>query len=401
MENFNNIPNSGTYGAAIALINANFQLTKQQLERLEYSREGFCGMYDTQSALQSAYPSPTSGSFAYVGTSFPMAVYKSNGGTWYDSGQTYDGGSIDLTQYASASDLSSLEGVVNSLKSSGYLFGGVASPSLMPDTISGIKKFYIAWTAGSYSRYGGYTLGDGELAVLAYNGSTWTNSKTDIVAKSIVADAYDDEPTEDSDNLLSSGAIFDALGGLKQELEDDISAIDLTFQSGESISDVAIMQELGDSVSSIPSQKVVKDAVFNTIDISDIDTMDAATLSPFRTANTQARYMVTHTVQSVKYKVGILDVLSDSSGHVLTQVLTSHYAIINGQIDTTQHNDNVVNQYYRSVKINGGTLPTDVGVWTSWKLMNDTIINQLQASIASIEQKVDYTETIIYNIISL
>lgn len=401
MENFNNIPNSGTYGAAIALINANFQLTKQQLERLEYSREGFCGMYDTQSALQSAYPSPTAGSFAYVGTSFPMAVYKSNGGTWYDSGQTYDGGSIDLTQYAKDSDLQSLEGVVDSLRASGYIFAGVASPSLIPDTISGTKKFYIAWAAGNYSRYGGYTLSDGELAVLAYNGSTWANSKTDIVAKSIVADAYDDEPTEDSDNLLSSGAIFDALGSLKQELEDDISAIDLTFQSGESISDVAIMQELGDSVSSIPSQKVVKDAVFNTIDISDIDTMDAATLSPFRTANTQARYMVTHTVQSVKYKVGVLDVLSDSSGHVLTQVLTSHYAIINGQIDTTQHNDNVVNQYYRSVKINGGTLPTDVGVWTSWKLMNNTIINQLQASIASIEQKVDYTETIIYNITSL
>ena len=401
MENFNNIPNSGTYGAAIALINANFQLTKQQMERLEYSREGFCGMYDTQSALQSAYPSPTAGSFAYVGTSFPMAVYKSNGGTWYDSGQTYDGGSIDLTQYAKESDLSSLENTVSSLMTSGYIFAGVASPSLIPDTISGTKKFYIAWASGNYSRYGDYTLADGELAVLAYNGSIWTNSKTDIVAKSIVADAYDDEPTEDSDNLLSSGTIFDALGGLKQELEDDISAVDMTFQSGESISDVAIMQELGDSASSIPSQKVVTDAVFNTIDISDIDTMDSATLSPFRTANTQARYMVTHTVQSVKYKVGVLDVLSDSSGHVLTQVLTSHYAIINGHIDTTQHNDNVVNQYYRSVKINGGTLPTDVGVWTSWKLMNDSIINQLQSSISAIQQKVDYTETIINNITSL
>lgn len=401
MENFNNIPNSGTYGAAIALINANFQLTKEQLERLEYSREGFCGMYDNQAALQAAYPSPTEGSFAYVGTSFPMSVYKTNGGTWYDSGQTYDGGGIDLTQYAKASDLSSLQSVVNSLRTSGYVFGGVASPSFMPDVISGIAKFYIAWVAGNYSRYGGYTVNEGELAILAYNGSTWVNSKTDIVAKSIVADAYDDEPTEDSERLLSSGAIFDALGGLKQELEDDISSVDLTFQSGENISDVAIMQVLGDSVSSIPSQKVVKDAVFNTIDISDIDTMDAATLSPFRTANTQARYMVTHTVQSVKYKVGVLDVFSDSSGHVLTQVLTSHYAIINGQIDTTQHNDNVVNQYYRSVKINGGTLPTDVGVWTSWKFMNDSIINQLQSSISAIQQKVDYTETIINNITSL
>lgn len=401
MENFNNIPNSGTYGAAIALINANFQLTKEQLERLEYSREGFCGMYDNQSALQAAYPSPTEGSFAYVGTTFPMSVYKTNGGIWYDSGQTYDGGGIDLTQYAKASDLSALQSVVNSLRTSGYVFGGVASPSFMPDVISGIAKFYIAWVAGNYSRYGGYTVNEGELAILAYNGSTWVNSKTNIIAKDVASSAYDDEPTEGSNKLLSSGTIFDAINETKQELEDEMDGINPSFQSGENISDVLISQELGDNTWSIPSQKAVKDAVFNMIDVADIDDMDYSSLAPFRTANTQVRFTVTNTVQSVKYKVGVLDVFSDSSGHVLTQVFTSHYAIINGQIDTTQHNDNVVCQYYRSVKINGGTLPTDVGVWTSWKVMNNSIINQLQSSISEIQQKVDYTETIINNITSL
>ena len=41
MRDLNTVPSNGTYGAAIALVNQNFTLVKEQLEHLLYMREGF------------------------------------------------------------------------------------------------------------------------------------------------------------------------------------------------------------------------------------------------------------------------------------------------------------------------------------------------------------------------
>ena len=59
------------------------------------------GLYLTAAKLSGAQPSPRVGDWAYVGNGFPATIYVCEvAGTWTNSGQTYDGGSVSLTDYA-------------------------------------------------------------------------------------------------------------------------------------------------------------------------------------------------------------------------------------------------------------------------------------------------------------
>lgn len=100
MEDYNQIPKTGTIGGMVDNINANFQLTKEMLERLEVTKDHAVGLFSTLANLQAAYPSPEVGDWALVGDTTPFAIYKcTTAGTWSDTGGTYDGGSIDLSDY--------------------------------------------------------------------------------------------------------------------------------------------------------------------------------------------------------------------------------------------------------------------------------------------------------------
>ena len=100
MENFNEIPKTGTIGGMVDNINANFQLTKEMLERLEVTKDHAVGLFSTLASLQAAYPTPEVGDWALVGDTTPFAIYKCTiAGTWSDTGGTYDGGTIDLSDY--------------------------------------------------------------------------------------------------------------------------------------------------------------------------------------------------------------------------------------------------------------------------------------------------------------
>ena len=77
-----------------------------------YTRNGTTstGLFPTLAALQSAYPSPVVGQYAFVGAGFPADIYVCNtAGTWTDSGADYDGDSVDLTDYATKAELNQLE----------------------------------------------------------------------------------------------------------------------------------------------------------------------------------------------------------------------------------------------------------------------------------------------------
>ena len=100
MENYNEIPKTGTIGGMVDNITANFQLTKEMLERLEVTKDHAVGLFSTIATLQAAYPSPEVGDWALVGDTTPFAIYKcTTAGTWSDTGGTYDGGTIDLSDY--------------------------------------------------------------------------------------------------------------------------------------------------------------------------------------------------------------------------------------------------------------------------------------------------------------
>lgn len=59
----------------------------------------------------------------------------------------------------------------------GYRYGGVAIPSATPGTNPNYPVFYICKQAGTYAQFGGIELGDGEVAVVTWDGDEW-NSDT-------------------------------------------------------------------------------------------------------------------------------------------------------------------------------------------------------------------------------
>ena len=90
------------------------------------------GLFPTSSALEAACPSPKVGDFAFVGDGFPADIYVcETAGTWTDSGEDFDGGSVDLTDYAKKAELTQLEAKVNSLPR-GKNYGFFTSSSLLP-----------------------------------------------------------------------------------------------------------------------------------------------------------------------------------------------------------------------------------------------------------------------------
>lgn len=114
MENYNEIPKTGTIGGMVDNITANFQLTKEMLERLEVTKDHAVGLFSTLASLNAAYPTPEVGDWALVGDTTPFAIYKcSTAGTWSDTGGTYDGVTIDLSDYVKKEEFDELDAVVN------------------------------------------------------------------------------------------------------------------------------------------------------------------------------------------------------------------------------------------------------------------------------------------------
>ena len=93
-----------------------------------------------------------------------------------------------------------LVAMVNSL-GSGYQFRGIATPETNPGTPDQ-RVFYLASARGTYPDFG-FIVSD-EICALVYD-TAW--HKQTIIA-------LDQEPTEDSGNLISSGAIYTALQNL-------------------------------------------------------------------------------------------------------------------------------------------------------------------------------------------
>lgn len=91
-----------------------------------------------------------------------------------------------------------LMAMVNSL-GRGYQFIGVATPEINPNTPDE-KVFYLAMQAGTYTNFGNITLNTG-LTVLKWDGE-W---------HALTVFSTDTTPTHDSANLITSGAVYNAI----------------------------------------------------------------------------------------------------------------------------------------------------------------------------------------------
>lgn len=156
------------------------------------------------------------------------------------------------------------------------------------------------------------------------------------------------------------------------------------FGSGEKIKDILLSQVLGAGTDAITSQKGVSDAIFNEIDISSIDTLKTLNdaLAPSSSLK-PTYYTVTAMLSSVKLKVGSMAVISDNMRHVVTEIMATHYLLDDAGNLTNEHSDAEIFFIYRSVKLSGGTLPDAAGVWTKWRYVNSSVMDEIPTAGSS------------------
>lgn len=126
-------------------------------------------------------------------------------------------------------------------------------------------------------------------------------------------------------------------------------------------------------LSSELQSEVAKLPTIGVIDMEDLD--DVGTLAN-RLSNAPARYVVTQTISNDTYKVGVLDVFSEGPGRVVTEVLTTHNILSDGELLINTTDDKQVFQYFRSCKLkNSSTLDVNVGEWTDWQELLPSVID--------------------------
>lgn len=102
----------------------------------------------------------------------------------------------------------------------------------------------------------------------------------------------------------------------------------------------------------------------STIDIGSIDTLNTTGDMLVGTPNI---YTLTKTIGANTFKVGTLFQFANNGRYDVAQVIVSQFIVdADGRIDTTSA-DQEVHIFYRLCKtMNGGSLPTPIGTWTTW-----------------------------------
>lgn len=94
-----NIKTQTTWSEAAESINSNNLKIITEVTKLQSATYKNKGYFKTLSDLQSAFPTAAVGSKAYVGLSYPYAIYLWENNSWVDSGATGGEESVKLDQF--------------------------------------------------------------------------------------------------------------------------------------------------------------------------------------------------------------------------------------------------------------------------------------------------------------
>lgn len=108
----NTISNTGSWGSSANRLNENFSKVNTEVEKLKNATTKNKGYFTTEEALRAAYPTPTDGMYAWVGTPYPGTVYESTGGAWTDTEQVPDTESVNLDDYLTATEITDITSII-------------------------------------------------------------------------------------------------------------------------------------------------------------------------------------------------------------------------------------------------------------------------------------------------
>ena len=97
--NLETINTQTTWAEASKRINDNNARINEAVTRLQNSTYKNKGYFKTEEQLRNTILTPTAGSRAYVGVSYPYKVYLVENGTWIDSGETGGSEEVNLEGY--------------------------------------------------------------------------------------------------------------------------------------------------------------------------------------------------------------------------------------------------------------------------------------------------------------
>lgn len=336
MQNLNKTPLTGTFGDVAKVLDTNFGLVVAKLVELEESNRGSnVGFYVSETALKTAYPTPTKGLMAFVGTGKTYTIYRcTTAGAWTKTSETltFDT-SVDLSNYVTVDSFNSLALTVSSM-CGGAVYMGSATTSTNPGSPS-VKEVYLASEVGTYTHFGSLSVSDNEFALFYYNGSAWVKNSID---------------------LSSNIAEIKAMAAKALELVNTVSYVDI-----DSLDTV-----LGSNVNDVYK-------------------------SLLKSNGKPLRFFVCYG----DYVVGTLEMYGDSILHCATQVFTTNYLIsADGSISSDSGHDHKTHTYARHYNIRWSGEDWQgkswaAGTWTAWY----SPIENVEANVATLTKTTTTLQT--------
>ena len=117
-----NINSQTTWAEASGNINHNNGKINEAIMRLENSTYKNKGYFRSVELLNEYYPAPSNGGKAYVGESYPYAIYVVENGVWIDSGEVGGQDTINLENIYTKEDIIDLpQSEFDALREAGLL----------------------------------------------------------------------------------------------------------------------------------------------------------------------------------------------------------------------------------------------------------------------------------------
>ena len=200
----------------------------------------------------------------------------------------------------------------NELKTAGYIFKGVATPSTNPGTPTE-RVAYLASEPGTYTNFGGIVIASG-LYSLTYASGTWTGTQMQAGSDIEVVQTTG----QSASDVMSQKAVTDEIGSINDYFTNDVR----TFAIGESCSEGQVIINNGDLLTCI---KDIRDyTLADEVSIGDIWSF-ISLKSFYKALKNVAIYTDAQTYASGDYAI-VDGVVKKYDGSTWASVTRSEYA---------------------------------------------------------------------------
>lgn len=103
--NLQSISHIYSWSTVASVLNDNFDEVREAIESGNSEQSLAKGIFKTLGDLESAYPDPVEGDWAYVGTSFPAYKYTWDGTSWVKSKDQEQPDDIELETYIKSTEV--------------------------------------------------------------------------------------------------------------------------------------------------------------------------------------------------------------------------------------------------------------------------------------------------------